>query len=256
MRWASYYPPIIDRPLPGADQEPDVAEQTDADFYARRAAARLATARIEGAEADIADAPCASLRGNATALSLSALLALARADRDSGTRASGRGPGRRAAVGRRAGGAVARRAELRRHCDAAERALREALAIEPDNAIALTRLAEIALARRTMRAPQSRTPARARSSGPDAKRPARRARLRQPAGVRHGRRRETRSAAASSSSPTRRCRGSGLALASIQRGDELARAAPARARRRPRSGQPVDAQLHGQASTTPRTAAT
>ena len=48
MRWASYYPPIIDRPLPGADQEPTAAEQTDADFYACRAAARLATARHRG----------------------------------------------------------------------------------------------------------------------------------------------------------------------------------------------------------------
>src|SRR5688572_88753 len=80
MRWASHYPSIIDRPLPGPDEEPASSRVTDSDFYAYRAAARLATARLEGAESDIA----AALRlapQNAAALSLGALLALARADR-------------------------------------------------------------------------------------------------------------------------------------------------------------------------------
>ena len=75
------------------DQEPPPSQQADADFFAARAAARLATARIEAAEADIATALRIAPR-NATALSLSALLALARADRDSRTRAPSGGPRR------------------------------------------------------------------------------------------------------------------------------------------------------------------
>ncbi len=81
MRWASHYPPIIERPLPGADQVPLPSQQADADFYAYRAAARLTTARLEGAEADIATALRLAPR-NAAALSLDAVLSLARADRD------------------------------------------------------------------------------------------------------------------------------------------------------------------------------
>jgi tetratricopeptide (TPR) repeat protein len=145
MRWASHYPPIIDHALPGPDHEPTAAERTDAAFYATRAAARLATARIEGAEADIADA----LRiapGNATALSLNALLALARADREEARELLAR------ALAAEPSSVVAR--ITLSHVEqstlalaAAERPLHEALTIEPDNSIVVTRLAEIALAR-------------------------------------------------------------------------------------------------------------
>src|SRR5262245_41248004 len=144
MRWASHFPPIIDQPLPGADDEPSQAQQADPDFYAYRAASRLTTARLEGADSDIA----AALRlapQNAAALSLDALLQLARADRaaarDRVTTALAGDP--QSVVARVALSYVEQSSgELA----AAERVIREALAIEPDNAIAATRLAELALA--------------------------------------------------------------------------------------------------------------
>jgi tetratricopeptide (TPR) repeat protein len=145
MRWASYYAPLTDRPLPAPGQEPLPAQRNDADFYADRAAANLTTARLDAAEADIASA----LRlapGHPTALSLRALLLLARADRDAA----------RASVAEALAGdpssVVARVAasyveQSANDLAAAERLVREALAIKPAHAIALTRAAELALAR-------------------------------------------------------------------------------------------------------------
>jgi Tfp pilus assembly protein PilF len=164
MRWASHYPPIIDRPLPGADQAPLPSQQSDADFYAYRAASRLTTARLEGAEADIATALGLAPR-NAAALSLDAVLSLARADRDAArTRLA-------AALAADPMSVIARIALS--HVEqsvgslaAAERVIREALALEPDNAIAVTRLAELALAQDdTTTAIASAT--RARALAPD-----------------------------------------------------------------------------------------
>lgn len=144
MRWASYYPPIIDRPLPGANDEPLPLRQSDPEFYAYRAAARLATARLDGAQTDIATALRLAPE-NAAALSLDALLALARADR-----AAARDRLATALAGDPMS-VVARLAlsyveQSSGELDAAERVVREALVIEPDNAIATTRLAELALA--------------------------------------------------------------------------------------------------------------
>jgi Tfp pilus assembly protein PilF len=144
MRWASYFPPLIDGPLPSADQEPLASQRDDATFYAERAAARLATARIAAAEADIATALRIAPR-NATALSLSALLALARADRDAARQLITQ------ALMAEPSSVVARvmMSHLEQSSaalDGAQRVLREALAIAPDNAIVLTRLAEVALA--------------------------------------------------------------------------------------------------------------
>jgi Tfp pilus assembly protein PilF len=143
MRWASYFPPLIDGPLPSADQEPAASQRADAGFYAERAAARLATARIAAAEGDIADA----LRiapGDATALSLSALLALARADRVGArqliTEALTAEPSSVPALV-----ALSHLEQSSAALDAAQRAILQAVAVEPDNPIVLTRLAEIAL---------------------------------------------------------------------------------------------------------------
>jgi tetratricopeptide (TPR) repeat protein len=163
MRWASYYPRVIDRPLPGADQEPSAEQQRDADFYARRAAARLATAGIAAAEADIASALRIAPR-NATALSLRALLALARADR-----ATARALLSDALAGEPAS-AVARLTlslveQSSAALTAAERTLQEALSLEPDNSIVVTRLAELALAQGDTRAAIA-TATRARSLAP------------------------------------------------------------------------------------------
>ncbi|HWN37191.1 MAG TPA: TonB-dependent receptor [Gammaproteobacteria bacterium] len=160
MRWASHFPLIIDRPLPGADDEPAPSQQANPDFYAYRAASRLTTARLPGAESDIS----AALRlapQNAAALSLDALLHLARADRvEARNRVN-------AALAGDPSSVVARLAlsyveQSSNELAAAERVIREALAIEPDNAIAATRLAELALAQDdTQLAIESATRARA-----------------------------------------------------------------------------------------------
>jgi Tfp pilus assembly protein PilF len=144
MRWASHFPLIVDRPLPGPDDEPAPTQQTNPDFYAYRAASRLMTARLAGAESDIA----AALRlapQHAAALSLDALLHLARAERAAARDRVG------AALAGDPSSVVARLAlsyveESSGDLAAAESAIREALAVEPDNAIAVTRLAELALA--------------------------------------------------------------------------------------------------------------
>jgi Tfp pilus assembly protein PilF len=145
MRWASHYPPLIEGPLPAPGQEPTLGQQTEPAFYARRAAAQLATASIDGAEADLASALLLAPR-DATALSLQALVALARADRDMArirvTEALADDPS--SVVAKLAASYVAQSSN---DLVAAEGAVREALAIEPDNAIALTRFAELALAR-------------------------------------------------------------------------------------------------------------
>ena len=143
MRWASYFPPLIDGSLPAADQEPLAA--AGADFYAERAAARLKTARIEAAEADVASALRIDAR-HATALSVRALLALARADRDAARRlvadallAEPSSVAARLVLSHLEQGSA--------NLSAAQRALDEAAEIEPNNIVVLTRLAEVALAR-------------------------------------------------------------------------------------------------------------
>ena len=164
MRWASHYPPIIDRPLPDPDQEPLAFKQADADFYAYRAAARLTTAQLEGAEADIATA----LRfapSHATALSLEALMALARADR---------GAARARLMAALTADPLSVSAKIvLSHLEqgsgelaTAERVIREALELEPDNAIVATRLAELALAQDDTRTAIA-SATRARELAPD-----------------------------------------------------------------------------------------
>jgi Tfp pilus assembly protein PilF len=144
MRWASHYPEIIDRPLPGPDDEPAGSQRGSAAFLAYRAAARLATARIEAAEADLA-AALSLAPGNAPALSLNALLSLSRADRAAARKSLDE------ALAGDPQSVIARLAlshveERSGDLTAAERAVREALAIEPTNVIAETRLAELSLA--------------------------------------------------------------------------------------------------------------
>lgn len=144
MRWTGYYPSILDYTLPGAEQEPSPAQATDPQYYADRAAAHLATARIDAAVTDI-DAALRLAPSNATALSLQALLALARADRVTA--------GQLVAKALQAEPDAAVAFLVRSHLEersgdlgAAEQSIQAALKTEPDNAIALTRLAELALA--------------------------------------------------------------------------------------------------------------
>jgi len=144
MRWASYYPSIVDHALPSSEQAPSPAQETDSQFFAERAAARLATARIDAVQADIETA----LRlepDNVTALSLQALVALARADRDTARNLVAR------ALQAEPNAVVALLArsyveQSLRDLAAAEQSINAALTVEPENAIALTRLAELALA--------------------------------------------------------------------------------------------------------------
>jgi tetratricopeptide (TPR) repeat protein len=168
MRWASHYPDIIAAPLPGPDDVPAPVQQADANFFAYRAAARLTTARIEAAEADIA-AALNLAPGNSAALSLRALLALARADRDAArtSLAEALASDPQSVVARLALSHVEERSgELA----AAERVVRQALAIEPANAIAETRIAELALAQNDAQtAIESAT--RARSLAPNSSAP-------------------------------------------------------------------------------------
>src|SRR5215471_16677472 len=56
MRWASYFPSILDRPLPSPDQEPPAGAANDAEWLAARAAARLERGDLVTAEADLATA--------------------------------------------------------------------------------------------------------------------------------------------------------------------------------------------------------
>jgi Tfp pilus assembly protein PilF len=145
MRWAGHYPALIDGPLPDADQEPASTQQADPRFFAARAAARLTTARLEAAEADIARA-LQLAPGDATALSLQALIALARADRETaGARATEAQASDPASVVARLAASYVE--QSRNDLAAAEDIVREATALEPGNAVALTRLAELELAR-------------------------------------------------------------------------------------------------------------
>ena len=132
------------RPLPGADQAPLPSQQADADFYAYRAAASLTTARLEGAEADIATALRLAPR-NVAALSLDALLSLARADRDAARArlAEALAADPMSVIARLALSYVEQSAGS---LATADRVVREALALEPDNAIVAMRRAELALA--------------------------------------------------------------------------------------------------------------
>ena len=242
MRWASHYPPIIDRPLPGADQAPLPSQQADADFYAYRAAARLTTARLEGAEADIATALRLAPR-NAAALSLDALLSLARADRDAARArlAEALAADPMSVIARLALSHVEQSAGS---LAAAERVIREALALEPDNAIVATRLAELALAQDDARTAIA-SATRARALAPDQSTPL------VVLGFASLRAFDTAAAESAFSAAVELERDAplpwlGLALDLDSPRRPRGRAAPARARGRSRSGQSADAQLHGQ----------
>lgn len=149
MRWASYYPPIIAGELPPADQAPQPNVDL-ADFFTRRAAARLGTARLDAAEEDLAAALL--VRPDlAAARALKAMIALARFDI--------------ATARQEAAGALTADANsvpaliAKSHVEQAANELRDAtrtaeraIALEPNNSIALVRMAELALARGDARA--------------------------------------------------------------------------------------------------------
>jgi tetratricopeptide (TPR) repeat protein len=150
MRWAGHYPAIVVGRLPAADQPPSPVQRGDAEFFARRAAARLGTARVAAAEEDIATALRIAPR-NATALALRALLALERADRSTARELASQAV---AADTTSVSALVVLSFVEQSSGDfrTAERTIRSAIAIEPDNPVALTKLAELAFARGDTRA--------------------------------------------------------------------------------------------------------
>lgn len=147
MRWASHFPSLLEGPLPAVDEVPSAV---DAEFFARRAAARLATARVAAAEEDLVTA----LRlqpGNATALAQSGMLAQARADAAAAetlvAQALASDPTSVPALLARS--YVSERSGERA---VAVESIEHASALSPDNALVLTRRAELALANGDTRA--------------------------------------------------------------------------------------------------------
>ena len=188
---------------------------------------------------------CASLRGTRRHCRSMPCSSLARGDRDAARALAGatRSPPSRAPSSRGSRCRTSSRAPVGSRPPSAP--LREALALEPDNAIALTRLAELALARDDARTAIA-SATRARSLAPNAEHAARRARLRAACG-----RSTPPPPRAHSQPPSSSSRDAPLPRLGLGAGLDPARrprrrAAAARARGRPRSGQPADAQLHGQ----------
>ncbi len=142
MRWTGHYPHILDRPLPAADQ--DTPPTADAGFFAQRAAARLETARVDAATADL-EAALRLAPGHSTALALQALIALARADHSTALRLATKAT---VAPSASAGAwlALSYAQESVADLDGATASAARALRLEPENALALSRVAALDLA--------------------------------------------------------------------------------------------------------------
>ncbi len=142
MRWTGHYPRIIDRPLPAADEPTPPA--ADAEFFGRRAAARLETARVDAAAADLE----ASLRlapAQPLALALQSIMVSARADHDAAIRlatSATMAPNASA----EAWLALSYAQESVGDLEGSGASAIHAVALEPDNALALSRMAALALA--------------------------------------------------------------------------------------------------------------
>ena len=143
MRWASYFPAIVEGTLPSPDQEPSGALANDPQWLAARAAARLEHGDLAAAEADLAAASLYA-PSDSTVLALRAIAALGRNDLGS-ARANAN-----AATSASATSVPALLAlSIVRQADAdpsgALASVRDALAIAPQNAIAWARRSELEL---------------------------------------------------------------------------------------------------------------
>jgi Tfp pilus assembly protein PilF len=145
MRWAAYFPAIIDGPLPDPAAAPPAPLANDAQWLAARAAARLEHGDLAAAEADLAIAR-ASAPEDATVLALGAIAALGRNDvataRERATAASRTSPASVPALM-----ALSYVQQTDGDLAAALTSVRAALVSEPSNAIAWARQAEIELGR-------------------------------------------------------------------------------------------------------------
>jgi len=142
MRWTGHYLRIIDGPLPAADEPTPPA--ADAEFFARRAAARLETARVDAATADL-EAALRLAPGQPMALALQAIMASARADHDAAIRlatAATTAPNASAEAWLALSYAQERVGDL----DGSSASASRAAAIAPGNALVLSRVAALALA--------------------------------------------------------------------------------------------------------------
>ena len=245
MRWASYYPPLLDRAAAGAPIRSRCASQ-QADAGLLRGSCRGAPGngtrrRRRSRPRHRTAARAAATRRRCRS---SALLALARADRDTA----------RALVAEALAAeptsvvallALSHVEQSSWHSRPPSETMREALAVEPDNAIVLTRLAELALARGDVedgdrerrREHGAWLRPRVRRSWCSASPTCARSTLAPPQSAFAGRRR-----ARAASAPMPRL---GLALRLDPARRRARRAAAARARSRAGSRQSADAQLHG-----------
>lgn len=143
LAWAVYYSPVWSLETPEPDAEPPPDRANDPQFYAGRAAGRLAVGSIDGARADLARA-LAIDPGHAEALALEAVVAADLNDSREALRAA------EAAVlaGPDSGTALVALALVQRErfdLAAAREILGQAVAASPDSAIAWARLAELEL---------------------------------------------------------------------------------------------------------------
>ena len=145
LQRGAYYPPILAGSLPAPEQVPDAALALDPAFFGARAAARLRYGQVAAAEADLADAERLG-DPDGTARALLAMLALERGDVPTALALTA------VAVDRapRAAAPLIPRSyalEAQRETQAAADAIERAIAIEPENAVAWTRRAKLALGR-------------------------------------------------------------------------------------------------------------
>lgn len=142
--WTPYFEPILQGPLPAADARPGNGANGQADFFAGRAAQRLSVGAVAAASADLAIARQLNERHADTA-ALQAMVALAQGDKAKAAEYAAEAvefdPDAAAPLLARA---YVEQSQLA--LSEARRSLQQAVQLEPDNAIAWARLAEIRLA--------------------------------------------------------------------------------------------------------------
>ena len=143
MRWASYFQPILDGPLPDPEQEAPPALANDPQWLATRGAARLQHGDLAAAEADFA-AAATNAPGDATVLALRAIAALGRNDIAT-ARTLAHAAANASASSVPAKIALSHVQQADGDLSGALASAGAALAREPDNAIAWARRAELEL---------------------------------------------------------------------------------------------------------------
>ncbi len=138
VQWALYYPPVVYRAPSAGEMSPDTS---DPRFLIQRASGRLATGQIEGASADL-DKALDLAPGHGDALALQSVIAVVRNEKEralalanQASEASPRSAAPRIAL------SYARQAGF--DLEKARESLKAAVELEPDNALAWARLAEL-----------------------------------------------------------------------------------------------------------------